>query len=717
MHKEVLLAQITSNPNLPTPPSIALQVLEKASRPHCTIADIGHIISRDPALCGRILKMVNSALFGIPRAVTSIDRALNLLGLKRVRSLVLSLSLPTMQVRSKMNPRMRDYWKASVAGAIAAREMATRMNHVDPDSEMVAGLLCDLGTLILQEVYPDQYLQVLAYPPEILVTSQCELEEKLFGLNHAEVSAFILQRWRLPADVTEAIRLHHKPSEAKPAVADRAYLLYFANRIAQLQLTIGPSGPLGEIVSLAKDRFGMSDQEFQDFLAPLSEKIEEFASVLQVDIGACQQYPTLFAHATENLTRLAVETSLDNFRFQEEKTQAEDKLKKAEVALQETEEKLRQAQKMEAIGRLAGGVAHDFNNLLTVINGYSDLLLSSLAADDPHRGFIEEIKTAGDRAYDLTRQLLAFSRKQILIPQIVNLNDVVAGTEKMLGRLIGEDIELVTKLEPSLQLVKVDPSQIDQVIMNLAVNSRDAMPKGGKLTIETGNVELDAHYVQPYEDLKPGPYVLMALSDTGCGMTDEVKTRLFEPFFTTKEKGKGTGLGLATVHGIVRQSGGHIAVYSEAGHGTTFKMYLPVTTETPSLAGAVDNAVPAKGTETVLLTEDEAGVRRLARRTLEDFGYTVLEAGDGWDALKVSAEHRGPIHLLVTDTIMPNMGGCELAKRMVQAHPKLKVLYTSGYTDEAIIRHGVLTSGLPFLQKPFTPQTLARKVHEVLHQA
>ncbi|MBI3407992.1 MAG: HDOD domain-containing protein [Planctomycetes bacterium] len=715
MSKETLLAQITNNPRLPTPPSVALQVADRASKPHCTIAEIGRIISHDPSLCARLLKMVNSALFALPRAVTSIERALNLLGLKRVRSLVLSLSLPAMQVRSKSNPRMRDYWKSSVASAIITRELASRMNNPDPDSEMVAGLLSDLGTLILQEVYPDQCMQIMAFPPEVLVNSQCELEEKMLGINHAEVSAYILQRWRLPEEITQPILFHHHPTKAPLAFSERTYLLYFANRLAQLQLTVGQSVMLGEIVSLALERYGMDDARFREFLDPLAKKIEEFASLLQVDIGACQQFPTLFASATENLTRLAVETSMDNIRAQEEQKRTEKKLQKTEEALHITEEKLRQSMKMEAIGRLAGGVAHDFNNLLTVINGYAELLSTMLPAEQQTHTFAEEIKRAGGRASELTRQLLAFSRKQILVPEVLNLNDTVSSMDKMLRRVIGEDIELVTALASSLPLVKVDPGQVDQVIMNLAVNARDAMPAGGKLTLETGTADLDENYVAPHADLKAGAYVYMALSDTGTGMTDEVKKSLFEPFFSTKG-GQGTGLGLATVHGIVKQSGGHISVYSEVGLGTSFKVYFPVALEPksePKPPPASVDMIP-QGSETILLTEDEEGVRRIAQRTLEMYGYKILEARDGFEALKVSEEFKGSIDILVTDTIMPQMGGCELAQRLSRQRPNLKVLYTSGYTDEAIIRHGILSSGLPFLQKPFSPAVLACKIREVL---
>jgi PAS domain S-box-containing protein len=384
--------------------------------------------------------------------------------------------------------------------------------------------------------------------------------------------------------------------------------------------------------------------------------------------------------------------------------------------LTQTQAQLVQTQKMEAVGRLAGGVAHDFNNILTAITGYAELLLLTLGDLDPRHKDIEEIKKASGRASGLTRQLLAFSRKQVLQPRVLNLNAVVANMEKMLRRLIREDIELATVLDPALGRVKADPGQIEQVIMNLAVNARDAMPQGGKLTIETMNVYLDEDYARQHVDVQPGPYVMLAVSDTGVGMDEETLSHLFEPFFTTKEKGAGTGLGLATVYGIVKQSGGHIWVYSEPEPGTTFKIYLPRVEEAVELLqpGAALAKLP-QGTETVLLVEDADMVRELARRVLLQNGYTVLVARHGGEALQVCEQNEGPLHLLVTDVVMPGgMSGRDLAENLAPLHPGMKVLYISGYTDNAIARHGVLEPGIAFLQKPFTPDSLVRKVREVL---
>ena len=379
------------------------------------------------------------------------------------------------------------------------------------------------------------------------------------------------------------------------------------------------------------------------------------------------------------------------------------------------ESQFRQAQKMEAVGRLAGGVAHDFNNLLTAMLGYSDLLLDQFAEGDPNRYDVLEIKKAAERASSLTRQLLAFSRKQVLQPKPLDLNSIVSGFDKMLRRLIGEDVELITALGENLGHVKADPGQIEQIIMNLAVNARDAMPNGGKLIIETDTVELDAAYARRHEPVIPGRYVMIAVSDTGCGMDDEVKSHLFEPFFSTKEHGKGTGLGLATVYGIVKQSGGYIWVYSEPGRGASFKVYLPQIDGTPADAAASPRTSGATtGSETVLVVEDEPAVLRLAVEALKRHGYHVLEAADGNEAMMVAEQHTGTIHVLVTDLVMPEMSGADLAGRLVTRRPATRVLYISGYTDEAVARGGVLEPGTEFLQKPFNSERLVSTVRRVL---
>jgi PAS domain S-box-containing protein len=389
--------------------------------------------------------------------------------------------------------------------------------------------------------------------------------------------------------------------------------------------------------------------------------------------------------------------------------------KRTEEEKAKLEGQLQQAMKMEAVGRLAGGVAHDFNNLLTVIIGYSELLQQKIGKESPMHGDVEEVRRAGERASSLTQQLLAFSRKQIIEPKVVRLDLLVADMQAMLTRLIGEDIALQATTGKSLGSVKVDPGQFQQILMNLVVNARDAMPDGGKIVIETANVDLDEGYCALHPYILPGRFVMLSVSDTGHGMSDEVKAHIFEPFYTTKERGRGTGLGLATTYGVVKQSGGSIEVYSEVGIGTTFKIYLPRVEEEASQSVKDDRPQDMRGgSETVLLVEDEDIVRNLCVRILERLGYKVLQARNGAEAIALAQGYGDRIDLLLTDVVMPGMNGAELARQLVLHHPERKVLFTSGYTDDAIVRHGILKEGVSFIGKPYTPSALAKKVRGVL---
>jgi signal transduction histidine kinase len=402
-------------------------------------------------------------------------------------------------------------------------------------------------------------------------------------------------------------------------------------------------------------------------------------------------------------------------QFYRQKYEAELERRTAEEDKSRLQQQLQHAQKMETVGRLAGGVAHDFNNLLTVINGYAALLLGGLAQDDPLRDPISEIKKAGDRAADLTGQLLAFSRKQVVEFKIIDLNEVIKDSAKMLRRLVGEDIEVVTRLSPSLGRVRADTGQMHQVLMNLAVNAKDAMPDGGKLIIETEDVDVGEDYVAAHADMQAGPHVLLTVTDTGVGMDHETQRRAFDPFFTTKGEGEGTGLGLSTVYGIVKQSGGWIWLYSEPGKGVTLKIYLPRVMEPAEQPAELPSSQTSlRGTETILVVEDQSDVRKLTSSILKRYGYRVLEASNGSEALQICGQEADPIALMITDVVMPGMTGRELAARLKPLRPGLKVLYISGYTADIIGHQEVFEKRLDYLSKPFPPEALASKLRELL---
>jgi PAS domain S-box-containing protein len=493
---------------------------------------------------------------------------------------------------------------------------------------------------------------------------------------------------------------------------DKKFRLLFQENPQPMWVFDPESQTILEANAAAAALYGFSAEEFQDM--PLSgiHGVEEAQRFLEWLERPDRPSVSCWRHCTKSGRLIDVEIALHEIGYGGRRVQLAILLDIS--GRRDLEEQLRQSQKMEAVGMLAGGVAHDFNNLLTIINGYSQLLLNHLTPGDTNRTFVEQILKAGDRAAALTRQLLAFSRRQVMQPKVLELNRLVTGLSTMLQRLIGEDIDLRLDLAQDLGRVNADPSQVEQVLMNLVVNSRDAMPQGGSVTIETSNVTLDSSYVGRHLAVKPGPYVLLAVSDSGAGMDSATQARLFEPFFTTKSAGRGTGLGLSTVFGIVKQSNGSIAVYSEPGHGTSFKVYLPRIDQPVALEAEAAKAQAWRGTETILVVEDDDMVRSLVRETLERHGYKVLDAPGPIEARQVAENYRSPIHLLITDVVLPKVSGRELAIQMVRARPTIKVLYMSGYTDSAIVNIGILTKDVAFLQKPFTPAALIDKVRDVL---
>src|SRR5213080_4495423 len=555
--------------------------------------------------------------------------------------------------------------------------------------------------------------------PVILVTGSLN-EEKAVEFMKAGAADYILKDHltRLPEAIQRAIRERRLREEREQAVAalqesEAQYRALFEGTPYPMWVFDLETHRVLAVNGAAIKHYGYSREEFLGLriedLRP-AEDIPALHRHLETMPGDYHNAGT-WRHRKKDGTLIEVETSGHGITFAGRR--AEQVVINDVTERKRLEEQFRQAQKMEAVGRLAAGVAHDFNNLLTAILGTTDLMLEDLPPGDPDREGLLDIRSASERAAVLTRQLLTFSRQQVVSPQVLRLNDLILELEKLLRRLLGEDVAIRVAVAPDCGGVKADPGQLEQVIVNLAVNARDAMPNGGRLTLETKNVDLDADYPTDRVTIPAGRYVMLAVTDTGTGMDAQTKARIFEPFFTTKPVGKGTGLGLATVYGIVKQFGGYIWVDSEPQGGTTFRIYLPEVQEAAPQPGAAVASVAGDGSETVLLVEDEAMVRTLARKALEAHGYRVLEAGAAPAALELSERHVGPINLLLTDVVMPGMSGRELAHRLLQGRGTLRVLFMSGYTDDAVLRHGVLEEGMAYLQKPFTPDKLARKVREV----
>jgi two-component system cell cycle sensor histidine kinase/response regulator CckA len=487
---------------------------------------------------------------------------------------------------------------------------------------------------------------------------------------------------------------------------DKKFRLLFEDHPQPMWVMDGSTGNFLEVNSAATRLYGYSAEQFREM------SLTDLGAADHIQEPADPSGVTVWRHCTSVGRIIDIEAAVHDITYSGRPAQLAVLLDI--TGRRHLEDQLRQAQKMEAVGMLAGGVAHDFNNLLTIITGYSQLILNNLGSEDCNRHSVEQIMKASERAAALTKQLLAFSRRQVLQPKVLDLNKLVGSLGAMLQRLIGEDVDLRLVLPPDLGRVSADPGQIEQVLMNLVVNARDAMPKGGVLTVETANVHLDNNYAGRHITVKPGAYILLAVSDTGAGMDAATQARLFEPFFTTKGSGKGTGLGLSTVFGIVKQSGGSVEVYSEPGRGTSVKVYLPRIDQPVSIE--LDNGKKrlARGSETILLVEDDEMVRTLVRETLQREGYKILDAPGPLEAKKISEQFKATIQLMITDVVMPKVSGRELAEQLTRRRPDMKVLYMSGYTDNAVLNSGILQKEVAFLQKPFTPGTLTEKVRDVL---
>ncbi len=498
------------------------------------------------------------------------------------------------------------------------------------------------------------------------------------------------------------------PAKSLVRQKDRKFKLLFEDHPQSMGIVDAADGHFLEANAAASALYGYTAEEFRGLTLSQIECPRESVEGLLQPLGG----PRVCCHLGKDGRVIDVELALHDIVYAG--VQARLVVIMDVSGRRELEDRLRQAQKMEAVGMLAGGVAHDFNNLLTIITGYSQLILNNLTPNDSNRHSAEQIMKAAERAAALTRQLLAFSRRQVLQPKVLELNKLVSSLSTMLRRLIGEDVDLRLELKHDLGRVSADPGQIEQVLMNLVVNARDAMPRGGVLTVETANVELDDNYAGRHVGVKKGPYVLLAVSDNGSGMDEATRARLFEPFFTTKSSGKGTGLGLSTVFGIVRQSGGSVEVYSEPGRGTSVKVYLPRIDQPAPAENERSEPVVTRGTETILLVEDDDMVRHLVKETLEREGYRVIDAPGPLEARKLSDQYKSPIQLLITDVVMPKVNGRELADQLLSRRPDMKVLYMSGYTDNAVLNSGILQKDVAFLQKPFTPARLSTKVREVL---
>ena len=688
-------------------PSVALRVIELADMEETDRRELVHLIESDQSLAARVLRVSNSAWLGFQGRISSLDRAMAVLGFDIVRNLALSVVVSHLFLKEQKDDRLkaRDLWYHSLACAVACDQLARRTSFPQPGNAFVAGLLHDLGKILLLRWNRGVYQGIVRLAQEKHLALQL-VEKEALGLDHAEVGQLLLDDWNFPKELNRAVGRHHTPREKIGSIRDLAVIVqlsnclchhkrfgYGGNARAELQLT--------EIEKVAN----LGENAIKEISVEVVRRFDEAANLFDEGPSTPELYLSAVARANQELS--------DMYHQLLERTQEHER---AESELRQKEEQLNRAQRLEAVGQLAGGIAHDFNNFLTVIMGFGDLLREGISADSPLRQHVDTVMSVAERAATLTRQLLAFSRRQVLKPKVVVLNSIIMDVHKLLVRLIGENIKLMTTLDPALLPVRVDPGGIEQVIVNLAVNARDAMMDGGVLTIETANVELTREIGDALGHLSPGKYVRIEVRDTGHGMSKETQERIFEPFFTTKKRG--TGMGLATVYGIVKQSGGYIFVDSKVDEGSNFRVYFsPVNqaVEPDVIRPAVDAL--ENGTETILIAEDEKEILHLVEKILTNAGYNVLTARNGEEALSRAADYDGQIHLLLTDAVMPIINGRELVERLRPQRPSMKVLFMSGYTGTGILHRAVAGQDIGFISKPFTPHALVRKVQEVLEGA
>lgn len=685
-------------------PAVALRVIELADMEDTGRRELVHLIESDPSLAARVLRVSNSAWLGFPGRISSLDRAMAMLGFDSVRNLALSVVFSHLFLKEQKEDHLkaRELWHHSLACAVAAEQLARRTSFPQPGNAFVAGLLHDLGKVLLLRWNREVYQEIVRLAQQKRIALQL-VEKEALGLNHAEIGQLLLEDWNLPTELAHAVGRHHTPAQEIGSIRDLAVIVQLSDGLCRHK-RFGYSGntqpdlQLSEIEKLA----ALSEDATKEIAAEVVRRFDEAAGLFSEGPSTPELYLSAVARANQELSEM--------YHQLLERTQEHEQV---ERELRQKEEQLNRAQRLEAVGQLAGGIAHDFNNFLTVIMGFGDLLREGISADSPLRQHVDTVMSVAERAATLTRQLLAFSRRQVLKPKVVVLNSIIMDVHKLLVRLIGENIRLVTTLDPGLLPVRVDPGGIEQVVVNLAVNARDAMMDGGVLTIETSNVELTREIGDALGHLSPGQYVRIDVRDTGHGMSEETQERIFEPFFTTKKRG--TGMGLATVYGIVKQSGGYIFVDSEVDEGTNFQIYFSPVNQAvePEVVRPTADALE-NGTETVLIAEDEKEILHLVERILSNAGYHVLTAHNGEEALNTAAEYAGQIHLLLTDAVMPIVNGRELVERLRPQRPSMKVLFMSGYTGTGILHRAVAGQDIGFISKPFTPHALVHKVQEVL---